>query len=65
VAWTPPQEEKLRELWLANKSASQIAEEIAPLAKPGKKITRDMVIGKARRMGLDPRPSPIKRSAAA
>lgn len=62
MAWTPDLEEKLRERWADGKPASAIAREISPPI--GKQITRDMVIGKARRMGLDPRPSPIKREAA-
>lgn len=59
MAWSPDLEEKLRTGWYENKTASEIAKDISPPA--GKQITRDMVIGKARRMGLDPRPSPIKR----
>lgn len=59
MAWTPDLEDKLRDGWDAGKSASKIAAELSP--EHGRQITRDMVIGKARRMGLEPRPSPIKR----
>lgn len=59
MAWTPDQEEQLRELWAMGKPASQIV--AAMSVDGGKPINRDMVIGKARRMGLAPRPSPIQR----
>lgn len=65
MAWTPEAEEKLRKLWKQGRTASQIAEEIATI--PGPKhdptprgLTRNMVIGKARRLGLEARPSPIR-----
>jgi GcrA cell cycle regulator len=63
--WTREQEDKLRELWAQGLSASQIAPLIPAGSKPKggepKPVTRDMVIGKARRMGLESRPSPIIR----
>lgn len=58
MAWTPAQEEKLRDLWSRGESAKAIA---GKLSLPGSRvISRDMVIGKAHRMGLPARPSPIK-----
>lgn len=58
--WSAEQEAKLEELWEEDLTASEIAKQLPPM-KSGKAVTRDMVIGKARRMGLTPRPSPIKR----
>lgn len=69
MAWSREQESKLRELWDAGETASEIAKALPPMPattkKPAKPVTRDMVIGKARRMGLEPRPSPIKREEPA
>lgn len=64
MAWTDDRVEKLRELWDKGLSASQIAKELA------EGVTRNAVIGKAHRMGLASRPSPVKsdpskRAAAA
>lgn len=59
MAWTPDQESKLRQLWTEGLSASEIAKQI-PVSE-GKPVSRDMVIGKARRLGLEGRPSPIQR----
>ena len=44
----------LKRLWREGKSASQIADEIEG-------TNRNMIIGKAHRLGLPARPSPIKR----
>lgn len=54
--WTPYRLDMLRELW---EQTSLSAKGIA--AKLGEDITRNAVIGKARRQGLKPRKSPIKR----
>lgn len=51
MGWGPETESELRRLWDEGRTASQIARAIG--------VTRNAVIGKARRLGLDPRPSPI------
>ncbi|WP_417319105.1 GcrA family cell cycle regulator [Emcibacter sp.] len=58
MAWTDERVEKLRELWDKGLSASQIAKEL------GEGVTRNAVIGKAHRMGLASRPSPVKADPA-
>ena len=58
MAWTDDRVEKLRELWDKGLSASQIAKELA------EGVTRNAVIGKAHRMGLASRPSPVKSEPA-
>ena len=58
MAWTDERVEKLRELWDKGLSASQIAKEL------GEGVTRNAVIGKAHRMGLASRPSPVKTDPA-
>ena len=45
----------LKQLWSERKSASEIAEIL------GQDISRNSVIGKAHRLGLSGRPSPIKK----
>lgn len=64
MAWTREQEDRLRDCWGEGKSASECAAAINEAGLSTKLVTRDMVIGKARRMGLEARPSPIKREAA-
>ncbi len=54
MAWTDERVAKLRELWDKGLSASQIAKELA------EGVTRNAVIGKAHRMNLASRPSPVK-----
>lgn len=54
--WTDYQTDALRDLWDEGKTASEIAEEL------GGGVTRNMVIGKAHRLGLEARPSPIVRN---
>lgn len=55
--WTPARIGMLQELWGSGLSAKEIA------ARLGSGITRNAVIGKAHRLGLSSRPSPIKRLA--
>jgi GcrA cell cycle regulator len=53
MEWSTERIERLRSLWQDGLSASQIAEQLGG-------ITRNAVIGKAHRLGLTGRPSPIK-----
>ncbi len=55
MAWTEDRIERLRQHWDEGLSASQIA------AKLGEGVTRNAVIGKAHRLGLKSRPSPVKK----
>jgi GcrA cell cycle regulator len=59
MAWTDERVDKLKALWKKGLSASQIATEL------GENITRNAVIGKAHRLGLSSRPSPVKKPAQA
>lgn len=54
MSWTEERIELLRQLWGQGKSASEIAETLGD-------VTRNAVIGKAHRLGLSGRPSPIKK----
>lgn len=54
MAWTDQRVEMLKKFWLQGFSASQIAKKLGG-------VTRNAVIGKAHRMGLTGRLSPIKR----
>ncbi len=54
MSWTDDRIEKLEKLWAKGLSASQIASQI------GDGVTRNAVIGKAHRLGLKSRPSPVK-----
>ncbi len=54
MAWTDERIELLRKSWEAGMTASQIAEVLA------EGVSRNAVIGKAHRLGLQPRPSPVK-----
>ena len=58
MEWTEQRIEVLRKLWGQGQTASQIAAILGG-------ITRNAVIGKAHRLGLTGRPSPIKREAGA
>ena len=60
--WNPDTEKTLREGWAAGDSASQIATNLCHAF--GHPFTRNMVIGKAHRLGLDRRASPIRRASA-
>jgi GcrA cell cycle regulator len=53
MAWTDERIERLRTLWLQGMTASLIAEELGG-------VSRNAVIGKAHRLGLQSRPSPVK-----
>jgi GcrA cell cycle regulator len=53
MSWTDERIEQLRKLWENGMTASQIAEELGG-------VSRNAVIGKAHRLGLQSRPSPVK-----
>ena len=53
MSWTDERMQTLSELWAQGLSASQIASKLGG-------VTRNAVIGKAHRMGLQCRPSPIR-----
>ena len=59
MSWTEDRIELLKKLWDQGQSASQIADEL------GGGITRNAVIGKAHRLGLKARPSPVKADGGA
>jgi GcrA cell cycle regulator len=58
MEWTNERVEELRRLWSQGQTASRIAELLGG-------ITRNAVIGKAHRLGLCGRPSPIRREEGA
>jgi GcrA cell cycle regulator len=53
MSWTDERIERLKELWSQGMTASQIAEDLGT-------ISRNAVIGKAHRLGLQARPSPVR-----
>ncbi len=53
MSWTDERIEQLRRLWEQGNTASQIAEELGG-------VSRNAVIGKAHRLGLQSRPSPVR-----
>jgi len=53
MSWTDERIERLKELWSQGMTASQIADELGA-------VSRNAVIGKAHRLGLQSRPSPVK-----
>ncbi|QNE06393.1 GcrA family cell cycle regulator [Croceicoccus marinus] len=57
MSWTDERIEKLTKMWESGSTASQIAEELGG-------VSRNAVIGKAHRLGLKARPSPVKEKAA-
>ena len=59
MSWTDERIDKLRRLWEQGMTASQIAESL------GEGVSRNAVIGKAHRLGLQSRPSPVKSAEAA
>jgi GcrA cell cycle regulator len=56
MTWTDERIATLKKMWKEGKSAADIAKTLA------KGVTRNAVIGKAHRMGLSGRPSPIKNA---
>lgn len=53
MSWTDERIDTLRRMWEAGQTASQIAEELGG-------VSRNAVIGKAHRLGLQARPSPVR-----
>ncbi|HEY8593049.1 MAG TPA: GcrA family cell cycle regulator [Sphingomicrobium sp.] len=53
MAWTDERIERLKKMWADGATASQIADELGG-------VSRNAVIGKAHRLGLEQRPSPVK-----
>lgn len=53
MAWTEERIEQLKSMWEKGMTASQIAEELGG-------VSRNAVIGKAHRLGLQSRPSPVR-----
>lgn len=53
MTWTDERIDQLKAMWEGGKTASQIAEELGG-------VSRNAVIGKAHRLGLQARPSPVK-----
>jgi GcrA cell cycle regulator len=58
MGWTEERIALLQKLWLQGQTASQIAEQL------GGGVTRNAVIGKAHRLGLSGRPTPVKAPIA-
>ena len=58
MSWTDERIDTLRKLWEGGNTASQIAEELGG-------VSRNAVIGKAHRLGLQSRPSPVKANDSA
>ena len=59
MSWTKERVDILEKMWTDGKSAAEIAKSL------GEGVTRNAVIGKAHRMGLSGRPSPIKKTKTA
>ena len=53
MSWTEERINRLKALWAEGATASQIAEDLGG-------VSRNAVIGKAHRLGLEARPSPVK-----
>lgn len=53
MSWTEERIERLKSMWAKGATASQIADELGG-------VSRNAVIGKAHRLGLEARPSPVK-----
>ncbi|MCJ8190222.1 GcrA family cell cycle regulator [Sphingomicrobium aestuariivivum] len=53
MSWTDERIDRLKAMWAEGKTASQIAEDLGG-------VSRNAVIGKAHRLGLESRPSPVK-----
>ena len=57
MSWTEERIATLTKMWAGGATASQIAEELGG-------VSRNAVIGKAHRLGLKSRPSPVKAAEA-
>ena len=57
MAWTDERIDTLKSMWESGMTASQIAEKLGG-------VSRNAVIGKAHRLGLQSRPSPVKANDA-
>ncbi|MDF2096861.1 GcrA family cell cycle regulator [Aquibaculum arenosum] len=55
MAWTPERIEELTQLWNAGHSASAIGKKLG--------VSKNAVVGKAHRLNLPARPSPIRRDS--
>jgi GcrA cell cycle regulator len=53
MSWTEERIDRLKSMWAEGATASQIADELGG-------VSRNAVIGKAHRLGLEARPSPVK-----
>jgi GcrA cell cycle regulator len=53
MSWTEERIDRLKAMWAKGATASQIAEDLGG-------VSRNAVIGKAHRLGLESRPSPVK-----
>jgi len=53
MSWTEERIERLRAMWTKGATASEIADDLGG-------VSRNAVIGKAHRLGLEARPSPVK-----
>ena len=53
MSWTEERIDRLKAMWTKGATASQIAEDLGG-------VSRNAVIGKAHRLGLESRPSPVK-----
>jgi GcrA cell cycle regulator len=53
MSWTEERIDRLKAMWAKGATASQIADELGG-------VSRNAVIGKAHRLGLESRPSPVK-----
>src|SRR5579872_7203325 len=53
MSWTEERIERLKKMWHDGATASQIADELGG-------VSRNAVIGKAHRLGLEQRPSPVR-----
>ena len=53
MSWTDERIERLKTMWTSGSTASQIADDLGG-------VSRNAVIGKAHRLGLEARPSPVK-----
>src|SRR3982750_4183509 len=53
MSWTDERIDRLKTMWAKGATASQIADELGG-------VSRNAVIGKAHRLGLEQRPSPVK-----